>query len=242
MTTKVNEPVIQNIPNKGLVESAIRDIRSLIQSRGLMPGDPLPSETAISEALNVSRPVVREAFRALSALRVLEIGNGRKARVAQPDAEPLSVVLDHTVQVKQVSIQQILDVRSTLEKRAASLAALRRTDAQARFLEDQIGKMFGALEQPERLMDLDVAFHDAIAKASGNPLCTLLVSSFRVITRQTWEISWRCRGTAENRYENIKCHERIVTAIVERDPDAAEEAMAEHFNSAMTVLLKAGIT
>ena len=224
------------------MDNAIRDIRALIHSHGLMPGDPLPSETAISETLNVSRPVVREAFRALSALRVLEIGNGRKARVAQPDAEPLSVVLDHTVQVKQVSIQQILDVRSTLEKRAANLAALRRTEKQAAMLKDQVAQMFDALDEPKRLMEIDIAFHDTIAKASGNPLCTLLVASFRVITRQTWELSWRSRATAENRYENIKCHERIATAIAVQDPVAAEEAMAEHFNSAMSVLLKAGIT
>lgn len=242
MATEMNEPVIQFVETGGLVERAIADIRALIQDRGLMPGQALPSETTISEALAVSRPVVREAFRALAALHVLEIGNGRRARVAHPDAGPLSVVLDHTVQMKEVSIQQILDVRRTLELRAASLAALRRSDAEARALQEIVAEMFGAIDAPDQLMELDIAFHEAIARASGNPLYGLIVSSFRVITRQTWAIGWRSRATAENRRENIRCHERIATAIAVQDPARAEAAMSEHFDSAMTVLLQAGVT
>ncbi|MBL4916982.1 FadR/GntR family transcriptional regulator [Szabonella alba] len=238
----MNEPVRQFAESPGLVERAIADIRSLIRERGLMPGQALPSETAISEALSVSRPVVREAFRALSALRVLEIGNGRRARVAHPDAAPLSVVLDHTVQMKEVSIQQILDMRRTLELRAASLAALRRSDAEARALQGMVDQMFDAIDAPDRLMELDIGFHEAIARASGNPLYGLIVGSFRVITSQTWAIGWRSRATAENRRENIRCHERIATAIAVQDPARAEAAMSDHFDSAMTVLLQAGVT
>ncbi|MFV0490873.1 MAG: FadR/GntR family transcriptional regulator [Pseudorhodobacter sp.] len=238
----MNKAVRQSGESGGLVDQAITDIRALIRDQGLMPGQALPSETAISEQLSVSRAVVREAFRALSALHVLEIGNGRRARVAPPDAAPLSVVLDHTVQMREVSIQQILDMRRTLELRAVSLAALRRSDAEARLLQDIVARMFTVLELPDQMMELDIAFHEAIARASGNPLYGQIVGAFRVITRQTWAIGWRSRATEENRRENIRCHERIATAIAVQDPLRAEEAMGEHFDSAMTVLLQAGVT
>ncbi|MGO4916409.1 FadR/GntR family transcriptional regulator [Pseudogemmobacter sp. W21_MBD1_M6] len=226
----------------GLVDRAIADIRQFMRDNQLKPGDALPSETALAAQLGVSRTVAREAFRALATLRIVEIGNGRKARVAAPDADALSMILDHTVYTKQLSFQQVLDVRRTLELRTASLAALRRTDAEATELLNIVARMFEALDQPDALMELDIRFHEVIAKASGNSLYSIIVNSFRVITRQTWHIGWRSRGTFENRQENIRCHERIALAIMAQDPTRAEAAISEHFDSAVTVLLHAGIT
>jgi GntR family transcriptional regulator, transcriptional repressor for pyruvate dehydrogenase complex len=239
------QPIIQMIreePAPGLVDRTISDIRAWLRDNQLRPGDALPSETAMAERLGVSRTVAREAFRALAALRILEVGNGRRARVAAPDATPLSMILDHTVYTRQLSIQQVLDVRRTLELRTASLAALRRTDAQATELIEIVARMFESLERPDDVMELDIRFHELIARASGNPLYATVIASFRVVTRQTWHIGWRCRATLENRTENLRCHERIARAISEQEPAPAEAAIAEHFESAVGVLLRAGVT
>jgi DNA-binding FadR family transcriptional regulator len=241
----MGKPIIQVIGQDavpGLVDRTVADVRSWLRDNQLRPGDALPSETAMAERLGVSRTVAREAFRALAALRILEIGNGRRARVAAPDAAPLSMILDHTVYTRQLSIQQVLDVRRTLELRTVSLAALRRTDAQATELLDIVARMFESLERPDDMMELDIRFHELIARASGNPLYATIIASFRVVTRQTWHIGWRCRATLENRTENIRCHERIARAIAEQDPASAEAAIAEHFDSAVSVLLRAGVT
>lgn len=226
----------------GLVDRAIRDIRAYIRDNQLRPGDVLPSETAIAARLDVSRAVAREAFRALAALRILEIGNGRRARVAAPDATALSMIIDHTVYTRQLSIQQVLDVRRTLELRSVSLAALRRSDGEARQLQALVVEMFDNIELPEEVMEIDIRFHELIAKASGNSLYAIIIHSFSVITRQTWKIGWQSRATLENRMENIRCHERIATAIAVQDPTRAMAAMSEHFDSHVTVLLNAGIT
>jgi len=101
---------------------------------------------------------------------------------------------------------------------------------------------FEAMDQPDALMELDIRFHEAIARASGNPLYAIIVSSFRVITRQTWHIGWRSRATFENRLENIRCHERIAKAIAAQTPAEADAAIIEHFDSAVSVLLRASIT
>lgn len=227
--------------NVGLVDRTIADIRAYIRENHMKPGDVFPSEHALADQLGVSRAVAREAFRGLAALKIVEIGNGRRARVAAPDATALSFIVDHTVYTKQLTIQQVLDVRRTLEIRTASLAALRRTDQEARRLQTIVKEMFEAIETPDKLMELDILFHEVIAKASGNSLYSIIVDSFRVITRQTWHIGWRSRATLENRTENIRCHERIAMAIVAQDPTRAENAMIEHFDSNITVLIHAGI-
>ena len=240
------KPIIQvEQPSKdseSLVDRTMADIRQYLRDNQLQPGDILPGENALSQELGVSRTVTREAFRALAALRILEVGNGRKARVAAPDADAFSMILDHTVYTRQLSFQQVLDVRRTLELRTASLAALRRSDTEAQELQDIVVQMFENNEKPDILMELDIRFHEVIAKASGNSLYSIIVNSFRVITRQTWHTGWRSRATFENRQENIRCHERIALAILEQDSARAEAAIIEHFDSAITVLLHAGIT
>jgi DNA-binding FadR family transcriptional regulator len=225
----------------GLVERTIIGIRAYMRDNQLRPGSPMPSETAMASKLDVSRTVAREAFRALAALGILEVGTGHRARVAAPDAAPLSMILDHTVMMKQLSVQQVLDVRRTLELRTVDLASLRRTDAQARELLQIVEDMFHALETPETVMELDIRFHELIAQASGNSLYGIIVGSFRVITQQTWHIGWRSRATLENRTENIRCHQRIAEAISLQNLEMAETAMTEHFDSAIGVLLRAGV-
>lgn len=231
------------MPDENLAELAMSGIRALIREQKLRPGEALPSEAALAQHLGVSRPVTREALRGLATLRILDIGKSRRARVALPDALPISLVLDHATRAQGLSIQQVLDVRRTLESRTVSLAALRRSDAQARELLDLSAAMFKALEGGHgALMELDIRFHSVIAAASGNPLYSMLVDSFQGITRQTWAIGWHSRGTHANRLDSIKCHERIALAIMAQDARRAETAMSEHFDSAVTVLLRAGVT
>lgn len=228
---------------KGLVDRVVADLRAYIRKENMKVGDALPSEQALATQLGVSRTVAREAMRALAALGVLQLGNGRRARVAAMNADAMSILLDHTVYTGQLSIQQVLDVRRTLELRTVGLAALRRTDEQAKELLEIVDRMFTALRtEPTQIMELDIRFHTLIARASGNALYELLVDSYGVITRQTWSIGWHARATEANREENIRCHERIATAIMMQDSTKAEAAMTEHFETAISVLIRAGVT
>jgi DNA-binding FadR family transcriptional regulator len=239
----MTKPIVQvEGEEHSLVEQAITGIRNFIRENHLGPGSLMPSETALALQLDVSRTVAREAFRALATLGIIEVSSGRRARVAAPNAAPLGMIIDHTIDMKELSIQQVLDVRRTLELRTARLAALRRSDQQARELIDISNRMQDALEMPDTLMELDIRFHELIAQSSGNYLYGIIVGSFRVITKRTWHIGWKSRSTKENRMENIRCHQRLAQAILTQDPAAAEETMTEHFDSATNVLLRAGVS
>ena len=116
----------------GLVEGAMRAINDRIHRDRQRIGDPIPSEAALAAELGVSRTVVREALRALATLGVIDLGNGRRARVGTIDKHVLGLVLDHAVHTDQATIQQIYDVRRTIEMRTVALAALRRLDRRPR--------------------------------------------------------------------------------------------------------------
>ena len=225
----------------GRVEGAIRALNERIRAGRLRVGDPMPSEAEMAGELGVSRTVVREALRALAALGVVELGNGRRARVGAIDRDVLGLVLDHAVHTDQATIQQIYDVRRTIEMRTVALAALRRLDAEAEAITAYAAAMRADFLRVDATMEHDIAFHSAIAVASRNPLFSLIVGSFGVVTRQTWRIGWESRKDDTERMASVACHERIALAISERDPRAAEAAMAQHFDDSVHALLGAGV-
>ena len=225
----------------GLVDHVMDALRSHIRAKGLGPGDTLPSENTLALQLGVSRAVVREAFRSMATLRLIDVGNGRRARVSTVDAGALALLLDHVVHTDQISVQQILDVRRTVELRTVALAALRRSDDEAGEIARRAEGMDRDFDHAERVMEHDIAFHETIATASRNPMFALIVGSFHVVTRQTWRIGWVARPTDADRRDNVACHKAIAAAIVDHDVRRAEEKMSEHFDNTVKVLLAAGI-
>jgi DNA-binding FadR family transcriptional regulator len=225
-----------------LVEQVVGAVNRHIRANRLGPGGALPGEGAFADQLGVSRAVVREAFRSMAMLKLIDVGNGRRARVSAIDRSVLGMVLDHAAHTDQTSIQQIYDVRRTIELRTAALAALRRTDDEAGRISELAGAMRADFHVAERVMEHDIAFHEAIATASRNPLFAVLVGAFQVITRQTWPIGWNSRATDALRMSSIEGHEAIAGSIAAQDPRAAEAAMAEHFDASVMALLGAGIT
>ncbi len=227
---------------ESLVSQTMRAINEHIRDAGLRMGQPIPSEAAFALKMNVSRAVVREAFSSLAMVGVIEVGNGRRARVGGIDEKVLPIILNHAVLTEQVSIQQIYDVRRAIEQRTVVLAALRRTPAEAEVIVALAAAMGRDFNDPHLVEQSDISFHEAIARASKNPLFALIVSSFRIITEKTWHIGWASRATDEDRRINVVCHQRIADAILRQDAKESEALMVEHFDNSVRVLLAAGIT
>lgn len=227
---------------ESLVSRAMHAINQHIRDEGLRRGQTIPSEQAFALQMGVSRAVVREAFRSLATVGVIEVGNGRRARVGGIDDTVLPIILNHAVLTDQVSIQQIYDVRRAIELRTVTLAALRRTPAEADELLALTERMERDFDSPDKVKDSDIAFHEVIARASRNPLFALIVAAFRVITEKTWHISWSSRPTDAERHANVLCHRRIAEAISRQNAREAEALMAEHFDNSVRALLAAGVT
>jgi GntR family transcriptional regulator, transcriptional repressor for pyruvate dehydrogenase complex len=228
--------------SSSLVDRVMAEVSRHIRDKALTVGTALPSEAEFAARVGVSRAVAREGFRGLAALRLIDIGNGRRARVAAADESVTSLLIEHAVHTKQVNIQQILDVRRSIELRTVVLAALRRTEREAADIATTAVEMLRRFSEPAQVMELDMSFHEAIARASRNPLFALLVGSFRVVTHETWAIGWASRPNDDARRDSVGGHSVIARAIQDRDPQAAEKAMADHFDLTVRALLNAGVT
>ncbi|MBB6181302.1 FadR/GntR family transcriptional regulator [Pseudorhizobium flavum] len=223
------------------VGGAVAAIARFIRDRDLKPGDRLPAEGTLSKELQVSRTVIREALRSLAALHLVQLGAGKRPTVAQLDDDAFSLTIEHGVVTDQIDIQQIYDARRTIEARTAALAALRRTDAEARAIAAHARAMLANSDDPRKVMEHDIALHLAIAHASRNPLFTLIIGAFGGVTRQTWPIGWKSRTSDDERQAMSELHVAIADAIAAGEPTAAARLMDEHFDQSIKALLRAGL-
>ncbi|WP_244512859.1 FadR/GntR family transcriptional regulator [Ensifer sp. LC163] len=224
-----------------LVGTAIGAITQHIRTNELGPGDRLPSEATLSKELSVSRSVVREAFRSLATMRLIDLNVGKRATVALLDHGAMSLMIEHGVHTAQININQVYDVRRTIEMRTATLAALRRTDAEARIILDHAQAMEQNFADADKVMESDLAFHLEIARASKNPIFSIIVGAFQGVSRQTWPIGWRSRASDAERYAMNRIHIELAEAIRAGDPQAASQLMARHFDESAKALIAAGI-
>ena len=231
----------QIVMQDSLVSSAIGAITRHIRENELAPGARLPSELSLSQQLGVSRTVVREVFRSLSAMRLIDVSPGKRATVATLDHGAMSLMIEHGIHTEQINIQQIYDVRRTIEVRTVTLAALRRSDAEALEILAHANRMDEDFGDNERIMEHDLAFHLAIAQASKNPVFELILGAFQNVTRQTWPIGWKSRTSDEQRRAAGQLHIAIAQAVAAGDPQTAATLMARHFDESVHALLAAGI-
>lgn len=222
---------------RSLVSKAMDAVRAHIRDSNLGVGDTLPGEGVFAQELGVSRAVMREAFGALAALKLIDVANGRRAKVGAIDGSVIAASLDHALSTAQIEVADVWDVRRTIEMRTAALAARNATPAQAARIVE-LAEAMGDDQPHEQTTEEDIEFHLAIAKASGNALFEQIVTSFVPLMRVAVPQAWMTRQTREEKADILGRHRRLAAAIANHDPEGAEIAMAAHFDEAIGALLR----
>jgi len=194
-------------------------LRDAILSGEYLPGERLV-EAQLCERFGISRFTVRAALQDLAADGLVKVERNRGAHVRK-------VTLDEAV--------EITEVRMVLEGLVAARAAARVTDAQASEL-DEIGLLMrravGAGEF-RRYGDLNQRLHGLIRGIAGHHTADTIIETLRgQLVRHQFMISLHPGRPAIS----LPQHERIIEAIRERNPKAAESAMREHIASVIEAL------
>ena len=206
-------------PPASRADEVYRQLREDILSGRLRPRDHLV-ELDLAERLSVSRTPVRESLQRLAADGLI-VSHRRRW-----------VVYEHTL----AEIADIYEVRMALEGYAARLACQRATDQQLSTLRD----FFAARARRHttryaEFADFNTQFHQLITEAANNPYFQRLADSNRFYTFNH-QVAQRYDETAVA--ESDEQHSEILRAIVERDPDAAEQVARAHVHLALKVILE----
>jgi GntR family transcriptional regulator, transcriptional repressor for pyruvate dehydrogenase complex len=214
-------------------EEAVQQIAEKVKLGELQAGDRLPSERALADQMQISRPTLREAVKVLQDSGLVEVrrGSGGGMFVATELVPPELLAKRRDLRITEVA--QVLEARRVLEPRVAQLAAMRAGDEDYRAMERTIADQRALIEggdllrdgREDRFLALDVRFHLAIARASGNGM---LVGLVRQLYREI-EIARDMAMHHETVPEwVIDVHERTLGAIRSGDLDAVDRVMDEH--------------
>jgi GntR family transcriptional repressor for pyruvate dehydrogenase complex len=222
-------PVIEHfseIDFKTPADMIIQQIRELISSGVLKPGDRLPAERALAERFGVGRGHIREAIRRLEFYGILKTIPQSGTIVASLGVKALEGLISSVLNLEKEDFQSLMETRGLLEVHAARLAALRATDAEIQDLaraheefERQVLTGASALEE-------DLMFHLKIAEYSRNSVLRSLIS---LITPDIITLSRNYDTCRDGRFLVAKDeHAAVLGGIQSRDPDRAAAAMQEH--------------
>jgi DNA-binding FadR family transcriptional regulator len=189
-------------------------------------GDQLPSERQLSEMFGVSRVSVREAIRSLEAVGLVEVKHGAKTTVVDP-SQRATRDLTRWMKTNRGEVLELLRVRGALDELAAQEAAeLHDEAAIARIRE--ANRAFAETEGTgvvDRLVDLDMAFHLAVAEASGSKLLRDLLAELHGHLAESRTVFFSPTGRAK---KSAAEHDAIVSAIEKGDGAAAKRATKKH--------------
>lgn len=222
---------IQPIDSRRLYEQVADQIGDLIRSGEFAPGQRLPAERDLAKTLGVSRPVVREAMIALEIMGLVEVRTGSGAFVRELRADGQKRVNPGH------SPSDILNARMLIEGEIAALAARSATP-------EDIATMAGSLDQMTRDHEAgrpwspaDLAFHAAIARASGNAaLASVVEGLWQEQHSPVFSILSERMHLQENWPATLRGHAEILDAIRRRDARAARAAMRAHLRQVLDVM------
>jgi DNA-binding FadR family transcriptional regulator len=197
------------------VEAVIDQMQGQLASGIWSVGDRIPGEYDLAARMQVSRPAVREAIRALTHVGVLEVRRGDGTYV-RSTADPRPLLR----RFERATLRDVFELQQAYDVQAARLAARRRTSDDLLALEALLEDRDAATE-PDEFGEADVRFHLGIAEASHNPL---LVEAFRYFQSRLRESLSAVRLDRELPGAGPAAHRAVVDAIAAHDPEAAGHA------------------
>jgi DNA-binding FadR family transcriptional regulator len=192
------------------------------------PGSRLPNEGSLLVRFGVSRPTLREAFRALEA-KGLIVSRQKVGTMVRPKVDWHMLDADflawHMLAAPtEVFVSDVMQLRRIFEPPAAALAAEARDAASLARIEAAYADMEAHKAGDAELVAADVRFHKEILQATGNRLLGALGSLIEMALVGTFKMAWRSLAIKD---DLLYQHRDVMQAIAARRPEAARAAMAK---------------
>jgi GntR family transcriptional regulator, transcriptional repressor for pyruvate dehydrogenase complex len=216
-------------------EYVLAQIEEQVVEGRLRPGDRLPGERQLAEALGVSRGAVREALRVLESMGVITAGTGSGPTagsiISGQDTSALGNLLRLHLALTSFSQRELVEVRVQLEEWAAHQAAKNGRPSDFEHLRQTVIQMREPRLTYSTFNELDADFHVTIATISGNSLLALLMRALRDAVHREMVTVFETLSDAGTVVQALCSeHEEILDALEHRDGARAARLVGLHIN------------
>ncbi len=216
----------QEIEVETPVDKIIKQIRALITTGQLNPGDKLPSERKLALKLGVGRTIVRDAIAKLEFYGILRTMPQSGTVVAGMGITALEGLITDVLHLEESDFADLVETRVVLETQAARLAAMRRTPNDIFNIKSALDAYEIKVKEGLPAVEEDLLFHLKIAEAGRN---TVLKSLMMIIIPDIVNSFTKLEVCKDGRfYRSLDEHNIILEHIVNQQPDLAAKAMKEH--------------
>jgi GntR family transcriptional regulator, transcriptional repressor for pyruvate dehydrogenase complex len=227
------EPARSELARSSLSDALTERMLELIRSEGLRPGDRLPSARALAERFAVATPTIREALRRLQATGTIEMRHGSGVYVSQT-LDRVVLPNPHLPPLPGAQLLQLLDARLLVEPYLAGLAADRPDPThRARLAEALAAAERHVHGDDSALHRATMAFHRAVAAASGNTVLHEIVDSLLTVRASEQREILRIFDDRDRDHEE---HRAVLAAIEAGAADRARTLMHRHLLDVRTVV------
>ena len=217
-----------------LYEEVVKDLYQMIDDEHLKPGDKMPPERELMEQLDVSRNVLREAFRVLESRGVIVSHQG-KGRFLRKQSQLIGSTDSLSKNLERCSMIEAYEVRQPLEVRGVELIIRNASERDIEDLENAYRVLEKRFQETGRT-EGEFKLHKLYAAKTGSVFMTqtleiVLNAIFDMMYGKFSDILEKVSGE-----EELESHRRIIQAIRDRDKERAGKLMYEHLQDSIDCL------
>lgn len=207
-----------------IYEKVVEKLKESISRGDILPGDPLPSERQLMDDFGVSRSSLREAFRVMELLGLIESvpGKGRFVRHPKSPAEDEKII-----RLEDSAVLELMEARRILDPAIAAESAMRATSSDLTRMLRVLTSTEKRLGDPNLRAQADFDFHLALAEATHNFV-------FVNITRMNFDLIMATHDKIYNLLEDKDAflleHRSMYEAILDHNVELARETAASHID------------
>ena len=213
-------------------DAVVEQLEARIFSGELADGKPLPAERELIAEFGVSRTVAREAVTMLASKGLIDARPRHRPVVRRPDYDTalgvLGGIVRHLLEQKG-GVKHLFDTRILVETALVRFAAEQADKDDIANLRAALARNGEAVLESERFYETDMAFHSVLYTIPKNPILPALHKAYTGWLADHWKQMPRL---PERNRHNFQAHSAILDGILNRDPDAVEDALRRHLTDA----------
>jgi len=200
-------------------------IEQQILAGALVAGDQLPAEIELARQFGVNRSTVREGIRLLEHSGLVSREGSKRLLVTLPHYMQLASRASRALAMHQVTFRELWEASMILEPVTAEAAATRITDAELDELAANIQAMESEIDNIDRVVELDIEFHNLVARASGNRVLMLALEPISLLFHPAGKVILPRLRTQKR---VLDAHRAIFDLLKARNPVEAKIWMTRH--------------
>jgi GntR family transcriptional repressor for pyruvate dehydrogenase complex len=213
-----------------IYETVLEQLKGELMSGRLKPGDRLPTVNAMAGTMSVRPSSVREAYRVLESLGLLEVTQGRGTFVTALPTDGPSVLQTFQLAERQ-TLAHLFEARLVLEPHIAALAAERASPAEIEAIIATARDQDHLEREGRDFLEPDIRFHELLLTAAHNPVMGRMVSAVNELLLESRRRTLRIPGAS---VKAASYHTLVALAVRDHNPDQAHALMEQHVRDVAT--------